>query len=41
MEDALLEDMCEIGGLEYDGDPENMTESDKLHMVKRLRSVAL
>ena len=36
MEDALLEDMCEIGGLEFDGDPEEMSEKDKMEMVKRL-----
>lgn len=35
-EDALLEDMCELAGTEFDGDATQMTNRDKNHMLKRL-----
>merc|ERR1712137_194824 len=36
IEDPLLEDMCALGDLEFDGDAENMTKRDKEKMLHRL-----
>jgi len=36
IEDPLLEDMCAMGELEFDGDAENMTKRDKEKMLHRL-----
>jgi len=35
-EDALLEDMCELADIEYEGDPTKMSRNDKSKMLKRL-----
>lgn len=35
-EDALLEDMCELADIEYEGDPTKMNKTDKTKMLKRL-----
>jgi len=35
-EDALLEDMCELADIEYEGDPTKMSKTDKSKMLKRL-----
>ena len=36
-EDSILEDMCEMASVEFDGDPESMTLKDKSKLLKRLR----
>ena len=35
-EDALLEDMCELADIEYEGDATKMSNMEKSNMLKRL-----
>lgn len=35
-EDSILEDMCELAEVEFDGDPETMSAKDKSKLLKRL-----